>query len=41
MLRDTVGGRALKAVAAARIVGMEAWAFSGRRLRSSIIWGGC
>ena len=37
MLRDTVGGRALKAVAAARMVGIEAWAFRGRRLRSSII----
>lgn len=37
MLRETVGGRALKAVAEARMTGIEALAFRGRRLRSSII----
>jgi len=37
ILREMLGGKALKAVAEARIVGIEAWALRGRRLRDSIV----
>ena len=41
MLRATTGERELNAVAEARIVGIEAWAFKGRRFIDWMIWDAC